>query len=332
MNSLSNAVLKLRTRAVGHLPVSIALACALASTTVAAPAFAHGFAGKRFLPATLATDDPFVADELSLPTVSRRKTAASDEAPATVETETSVEFTKRITPKFGLGFGATWLRQRPEDAEAVSGFDNLSANMKYQFYKNDEHETILSFGADLDIGRTGAKRIGAEPFSTVTPTLFFGKGFGDLSEGMKYLRPFAITGTVGLAMPTRASTTTLDDNGDTVIERHRNALNLGFAVQYSLPYLQSFVKDVGLAEPINRMIPIVEFSLAKPIDRGGGGLVGTVNPGVILAGRYFQLGLEAIVPMNARTGGKTGFMVQLHFYLDDLFPRTIGRPIFGSNS
>ena len=32
------------------------------------PAFAHGFAGNRFFPATLATDDPFVADELSLPT------------------------------------------------------------------------------------------------------------------------------------------------------------------------------------------------------------------------------------------------------------------------
>jgi hypothetical protein len=31
-------------------------------------AFSHGFAGSRFFPATLSTDDPFVADELSLPT------------------------------------------------------------------------------------------------------------------------------------------------------------------------------------------------------------------------------------------------------------------------
>ena len=36
---------------------------------VATPAFAHGYAGKRFFPATITTDDPFVADELSLPTV-----------------------------------------------------------------------------------------------------------------------------------------------------------------------------------------------------------------------------------------------------------------------
>ena len=33
-------------------------------------ALAHGFAGERFFPATILTDDPFVADEMSLPEVS----------------------------------------------------------------------------------------------------------------------------------------------------------------------------------------------------------------------------------------------------------------------
>ena len=37
--------------------------------TAAASAHAHGLAGKRFFPSTLTIDDPFVADELSLPTV-----------------------------------------------------------------------------------------------------------------------------------------------------------------------------------------------------------------------------------------------------------------------
>ena len=44
----------------------------LASLTAAAStsdALAHCFIGPRFLPATLATDDPCVADELSMPTV-----------------------------------------------------------------------------------------------------------------------------------------------------------------------------------------------------------------------------------------------------------------------
>ena len=311
------------------------LAAALAAVLVTvclcpALAAAHGLAGKRFFPSTLTLDDPFVADELSLPTVSRIKSPATDEDPVTTTTTTSVDFTKRITPDFALGFSASYLRLQPDGEDIRKGFDNLSANLKYQFYKNDQHETILSVGADWDIGGSGAKRVGAESFSTVTPTVFFGKGLGDLPDGLRYLRPFALTGTAGVAIPTRSSTTTVDDEGNASVERHPNVLNLGFSVQYSLPYLQSFVKDVGLGEPFNRMIPLIEFSLQKPLDRGGGGLTGTVNPGVLWAGRYVQFGIEAIIPVNSRTGGKTGVMVQMHFFLDDIFPRSIGKPLFGN--
>lgn len=292
-------------------------------------AFAHGFAGKRFFPATLATDDPFVADELSLPTVSRRKTGASGDEPATLETDTSVDFTKRVTPNFGVGLGATWVSQKPDGGDAVSGFDNFAANVKYQFYKSDEHETIASVGVDWDIGNTGAKRIiGDDTFHTLTPTLFAGKGFGDLPDSLPYLKPFAITGTLGVALPTRSSTTTVADDGTETTTKNPNVLNVGFALEYSLLYLQSFVKDVGLSEPFNRLIPLVEVSMQKPLD-GSGPTTGTVNPGVLWAGRYMQLGLEAIIPMNKATGGKTGVLFQIHFFMDDLFPKSIGRPIFG---
>ena len=54
--------------------------------TVAGLASAHGLAGKRFFPTTLAVDDPFVSDELSLPLVSHIKEPASGEEPATVRT------------------------------------------------------------------------------------------------------------------------------------------------------------------------------------------------------------------------------------------------------
>ena len=45
------------------------------------PAGAHGIIGQRFFPATLAIDDPFVADELSLPTVSFMRFHSSGECP-----------------------------------------------------------------------------------------------------------------------------------------------------------------------------------------------------------------------------------------------------------
>ena len=279
-----------------------------------ADALAHGFAGKRFFPATPTTDDPFVADELSLPTLTQRRLPATGDSPATELRTASIDYTKRITPKFGVGFGVSHLRFENEDGTSEKGFDNLAANAKYRFYKNDEHESIASVGLDWDIGGSGARSVGAESFSTFTPGFFFGKGLGDLPEGAKYLRPLAVTGSLGLAMPEG---------------RHdSDVLRLGLAVEYSVPYLQSFVKDVGLSAPFSRMIPLVEFSLAKPVDRGATGFTGTVNPGLIWAGRRYQVAVEASVPVNSRTGGGTGLLLQLHFFLDDLFPHSLGKPIF----
>jgi hypothetical protein len=59
---------------------------------------------------------------------------------------------------------------------------------------------------------------------------------------------------------------------------------------------------------------------------------GTINPGVIWVGSYFQVGLEAIVPVNKESGSAVGVIGQLHLYLDDMFPTTIGRPLLGSTS
>ena len=306
-----------------------ALVAASVAILAAGPAAAHGLAGKRFFPATLATDDPFVADELSLPTIESRKMSASGEEPATRETGYSIDVSKRLTDNLGIGFGATYKVLQPDGDDTQRGFDNLAASIKYKFYQNDERETILSAGVDWDIGGSGSKRVGAESFSTLTPALFFGKGFGDLPEAMKFMRPLAVTGLVGLGIPTRSGTTSISDEGEVSVERHPHTLEWGFAVEYSLPYLQSFVQDVGLREPFSRMIPVVEFAMSTALDRGASGTTGTVNPGIIWAGRYTQLAVEAVIPVNNRSGNRVGWIAQLHFFLDDLFPATIGRPIFG---
>ena len=73
---------------------------ALFSST--APGLSHGVVGNRFFPATIATDDPFVADELSLPTVSHQKTGTD---PSVKETDINGEYSKRITPDIGFSFG-----------------------------------------------------------------------------------------------------------------------------------------------------------------------------------------------------------------------------------
>jgi hypothetical protein len=66
----------------------------------------------------------------------------------------------------------------------------------------------------------------------------------------------------------------------------------------------------------------VEFAMETPTQgRSAGRTTGTVNPGVIWFGRYFQLGLEAVIPVNARSGKNVGVLGQVHFFLDDLLPQ-----------
>jgi hypothetical protein len=284
-----------------------------------AAALAHGFAGQRFFPATIATDDPFVSDELSAPTVS---TVRNPGPGGGQEIDTSIDVSKRITPSFGIGFGETW----QHFSNAPSGFGNLELNAKYQLLVNAPHELLLAVGVDAEVGGTGAAKVGADRFSTVTPALFFGKGMGDLPDSLKWLKPLAVTGSFGIGFPTQAGTTD-PDSGD--VERHSNTFETGIAIEYSLQYLQSSVQDIGLPAPFNRMIPLVEFAFSTPFNRGQNGLTtGTINPGVVWAGRYFQVAAEAIIPANSRSGRNVGGVVQLHFFLDDLFPTTIGRPIF----
>jgi hypothetical protein len=311
--------------------------CALVSTlamAVPGAALAHGLAGKRFFPATLATDDPFVADELSLPTVFHIKTLGTGDKPPTREADLSAEFSKRLTRDLGLSLGGTLKLLDPDPGKSVNGFDNLEVALKYTFFRSDAHEMLLSIGVGWDVGGTGSRKVDAESFDTVTPTLFFGKGFGDLPDRVELLKPLAVTGVLGWAVPSRVwnKTYATDEDGNVDVDREFNptVFTWGFSFQYSLQYLQSFVRDVGLPAPLNRMIPLVEMALQTPIDGPRAGYTtGTINPGVIWFGKYFQLGIEAVIPMNAASGKNVGVLGQVHFFLDDLFPKSLGRPLFG---
>lgn len=97
-----------------------------------------------------------------------------------------------------------------------------------------------------------------------------------------------------------------------------------------MPYLKSAVVDLGLPDFVNRMIPLVEAMLQTPV--GGtltSGTTTTGTPGVLWVGNTFQLGVEALIPINRQSGTRVGVIGQLHLYLDDIDPRGIGSPIFG---
>jgi hypothetical protein len=100
-----------------------------------------------------------------------------------------------------------------------------------------------------------------------------------------------------------------------------------------MPYLKSAVVDLGLPDFFNRLIPLVEGSLQTPVANtmsSGTVTTGTINPGVIYVGDTYQVGIEAMIPVNRQSGSSVGAIAQLHFFLDDIFPNSIGKPLFGN--
>ena len=279
-------------------PVGVLLACC------GAPALAHGVIGQRFFPATITTDAPFAADELALPTIT-----SFDH-----ETDVDFDYSKTILPGFAIEVGMGHVNAKEAGEPRQCGFGNLSIAPAVELTRNPAHEFVLSAGLEWEIGGTGSKAV-AERSSTYTPTIKFGKGFGDLPDSMKYLRPLAVTGTVGYAIP---------GGGD-----EPKSIEWGGAIEYSLLYLQNNVRDEGFSNFVSHLTPVVEFSLSSPTAAHGGGTTGTINPGLFWSGQYIQLGAEAVLPVNKASGHGMGFVAQLHFYIDDLFPHSLGRPIFG---
>jgi len=278
---------------------------------------AHGFAGDRFFPATILTDDPFVADEMSLPTFTRPPTAADN----THEYDLDIDIAKRITNDLGFTLGYGWVSSHTPLMPTVTGFTGLSTGLQYQLFIDPQREMMALAGLNVSWAHTGrVAALGAPDFTTITPTFDFGKGFGDLPDSMPFVRPFAITGNLSADFPTKTESAGIPNT---------NNFNYGFAFEYSLEYLQHHVKDVGLTAPFDHMVPLVEVAFTTPLNRITPGVrtTGTVQPGIIWSGSYYQIAAEAILPVNALSGKGLGGLIQVHFYLDDLFPKTMGRPL-----
>ncbi|AMH44152.1 hypothetical protein AXG89_38060 [Burkholderia sp. PAMC 26561] len=285
------------------LASSILSTAATACFLIPSPAHAHAVAGDRVFPSTLSVDDPGVGDEANFQYGHQR--VPGDNGDQSINTF-DAEYDKLITPRLAVSVGETYVMQNNPKAR---GFDNLDVGVKYLLYVNEAHEFMTSVGLDAEIGGTGSHAI-ADSFSTLSPTIFAGKGMGDLPDSLAYLRPIAITGEAGPALTTGAG--------------QPNAFNYGFTVQYSLPYLQQHVHDLGLPQPLSNIVPLVEV----PLSRSQGQTTGTVNPGFIWINRYGQFGVEAQIPINRASGSHVGILVQAHIFFDDVAPNTIGKPLF----
>jgi hypothetical protein len=292
-------------------------------------AHAHGYAGDHMFISTLLIDDPNVADEASLPTFSFLP-QPTDGGPAANQYGLEFEWDKRITENFGFAIdsGYNWLTQ--PGAKTANGWNNLAVTLKYKPYVNADHEFMLSVGVQRDFARTGANGTNGavldnDDSSSTTPTIYFGKGFGDIPIG--WVRPFALTGELGYTIADKKLK--VDPvSGDPVNNGMSNAWSGGLSLQYSIRYLSSQVKDYGLPSFVNRLTPVVELAWSSSASRPSQDTTQYLwGIGINYTATDYAFGLEMLVPGNRNTGSHLGVIAQFHLYFDDLLPHSLGKPI-----
>jgi hypothetical protein len=202
----------------------------------------------------------------------------------------------------------------------VAGFKDLETAFQYRLLKDGPHELALMVALIVDWGGTAATNAGiGTSYSTLSPTLCVGKGFGELPDQLSWARPFAATLDASYDIPASS----YDFAAGAFIS---HTASYSTSRQYSLPYLHSNVIDLELPEFFNHLIPLVEASFRTPVADNFG------NSCVTTGLSYYQVGVEAIIAVKGESGGGVGVIGQLHFYLDDMFPTALGQPLIGGKT
>jgi len=322
------------------------MACAGAFVAVATfagmgPALSHTIVGNRVFPATLAIDDPGVNDELALPTFAYIANPDNSN-----EYDFNFFYQKTITYDLSFSIADTFTHltnalRADGTIGTINGWKQLRTQLKYVPYQNPEHEFIVAVAGSVAWGDTGNASIAPDRFSLLTARGFFGKGFGDLEN--EWLRPFAVTGEIDYTWSTHPiDVTGVDSLGNVLISRTPTLLTYGATLQYSLLYMNANVHEVP--EFFRQLIPTVEAVFSTRVSNIGPSVigavpgthetVGTVQPGVFYIGSLgplsFEIGAEALIPINHASGRHVGAIAILDFFLDDMFPDSLGKPLFGA--
>jgi hypothetical protein len=267
---------------------------------------------------TLTLDAPCVDDELLLPSVSLQHEAKI----------ITSELDKTINENFGVGLQEQWVQLNLPGGGTRVGFDNLVTSFNYQLVRDPQSETAMTAALIVDWGGTGSRGAGADPFTTLTPTWNSGQGFGFLPESMKFLRPFGITAALGYSFPTGSSTITFEEGSGLLATTH-NPQFLIWGGRYRTACHTSNRRCKTWAYRSLSITIEWNFQTRTQNFNGEEHTTGTFNSGLIYLGEKIQLSLEAVILVNSASGHDVGIVGALHFHTEELFPHTLGKPIFG---
>jgi hypothetical protein len=292
-----------------------------AAVLVAHQGSAHAVAGARVFVNTLEIDDPGVGDEANLPILSAQSPDGK-----TVQLQSNWEYDKTITSNFGVAGGFDYdltFHDQADGNKTHGGFGTPYVQAKYRWILLPEHEFVSSVQVQRGFGRAGTAGFD-DGFNFTTFSGYFGKGLGDIPWNP--IRPFAVTGELDYSVPDAGLASGAGDV---------TTWSGGLTLQYSIPYLQSQIKDQGFGAFFGNLTPLAEIgwssaagrSAFTPTNHPTSFLLGT---GAVWTGDTSSVSTELLWPLNGAAGHGIGIIGQFHLYFDDSFPDSLGKPLLGS--
>jgi len=293
--------MRIRASAVG------ALLCGLA----AGSAHAHGVVGQRSFIEPFITEDVNPKNEF---VIGRPEWDHSRDG-RTLSLGFGLE--KKLSDRLSITLDSEWddITPKPHDEPHASGFNNLGITLKYAFFIDPAHEAIASIALE-STAPTGTEKVGAEQDPSFKPFLLYGKGANELPDFLAYLRPLAVQGDAGFEISTdRDRTTTVAHN---------------VAIEYSVPYLQQAVRDLGLPWPLSNLIGDTELNFEHGVNGEEQGRSKVfVTPGFVYMDRWVELGVAGRFPLNQAAHDELdwGIVWIVDLFIDDIFPWTKWQPL-----
>jgi len=191
----------------------------------------HGFAGPRFFPATSPPMILLSPDELALPTVAWFKDSGRYE-----DDDLSVDFAKRITPNFSLEVGGTFYAAQAARRTHNRWLRQFRGRRQVSARRERDARDDLFVGVRCrprPANRNEAYRAQEWVHAPLRPPSSSAKACGDLvrQDELALFAPLRSRVSIGVAIPTKARSA----DGDGGFEEHPDALELGLALEYSMP-------------------------------------------------------------------------------------------------
>ena len=263
--------------------------------------FAHGVVGDRIFLSPVVGNDAFPDNALDLAV--HRSDYEFSLLPA---------LEKQLSDNSSLLFVSSWQRITPGAGRPKEeGFGDLSIYYRRGLFVSVPHEMEFTVSPFLVLP-VGKRQIADQGYAHLGGELLLGKGLGDLPDrlSLKNLRPFALQAELGYAGRIQGPA-----NSDIVGN---------LELEYSLEYLDHFVKPVNVSRPLTELVPYVQFNYAqsfiasrlstKPDFR--------LTAGLAYLGDYCELSVGGQIALNGAppSGDRVAVLGLVEIFYDNIFP------------